>query len=124
MSRPTTKARWRPPKTPGQMNATERRFESTFLKPGLWAEDIVGWHYEPAKWRFGTDFKATYTPDFMVLMPDGTIELIDVKGSGGWEDSTRQKIKACAEKYPAFAWIGYTEKKGNRGEWVREVFSV
>ena len=119
-----TKAKRRPPKTPGVMNATEKRFEANVLKPMLWSEEIVDYQYEPAKWRFGTDFKATYTPDFMVQMADGTIEMIDVKGSGGWEQHTRVKIKACAEKYPAFSWVGFTEQRGskNRGRFDREEF--
>lgn len=120
----TTQAKWRPPKTPGQMNATERRFETSVLKPMLWSEEIVAYHYEPAKWRFGPDFKATYSPDFMVLMADGSIEMIDVKGSAGWEEATRNKMKACAEKYQAFRWVGYTEGRGSRGRGVfnREEF--
>ena len=120
----STKARWRPHKTVGQMNKTERRFETAVLKPRLWAGEIVGYVYEPSRWRFGTDWKATYTPDFMVFRADGQIELIDVKGSAGWEEATRQKIKACAEKYPQFHWLGYTEQRGsrNRGEFKREEF--
>lgn len=120
------KARWRPGKSKGVMNATEKRFEANVLKPMLWAEEIVGYVYEPVQWRFGPDFKSTYKPDFMVLLANGEIEMIDVKGSGGWEEHTRQKIKACAEQYQLFCWVGYKEKKGgksNLGVFVREEFN-
>ena len=116
------RARWRPSKTKGVMNATEKRFESSVLRTLQLTGEISSWQYEPAKWRYGTDFKATYTPDFMVLRADGMIEMIDVKGSGGWEAATRNKIKACAEKYPQFLWVGYTEDRKRRSNFAREEF--
>lgn len=116
------KAKWRPPKEPGQMNATEKRFEANLLKPRLWAAEIVRYEYEPWKFRFGPDFKASYTPDFVVFRADGEIEVIDVKGSAGWEEATRNKIKACARLYPEFHWLGYTETRGKAGEFKPEEF--
>lgn len=116
------KARWRPAKEAGVMNATERRFESHVLKIRLFAGEIERYEYEPWKIRYGTDFKATYTPDFVVFRADGEIELIDVKGSAGWETETRNKIKACARIYPEFHWVGYVEKRGKSGVFSIEEF--
>lgn len=105
------RARWRPAKEKGVMNATERRFVEYVLKPRQLAGEVVRFEYEPWKFRFGTDFKATYTPDFIVFRSDGLIEIIDVKGSAGWEEATRNKIKACARLYPEFYWFGHVEKR-------------
>jgi len=120
--RSAKRAKWRPKKTPGQMNATERRFEENVLLARKWVGEIERYLYEPIKFRFGKDFKATYTPDFFVFRTDGLIEVIDVKGSGGWEDATRNKIKACARLYPEFIWLGETEIKGHRGKFKQEEF--
>ena len=119
------RARSRPKKTPGKMNLTERRFEANHLKPLLASGDILSYQYEPMKFRFGRDFKSTYTPDFMVIRKDGVIEYIDVKGSAGWEEHTRVKMKACADRFWMFEWVGYTEERGKNsaGKFVREVFS-
>lgn len=86
------------------------------------AGEIVRWEFEALRVRFGTDDKATYTPDFVVFRADGEIECIDVKGSGGWEEKARVKIKACARIYPEFHWIGYTEQRGSKGVFRPEAF--
>ena len=120
------KAKWRPHKQNGQMNATERRFEQQVLMPRLLCGEIVSYQYEAVRLRIGVDWKTTYTPDFFVLLATGEMELIDVKGSAGWEDHTRVKIKACAEKYPMFHWLGYSEGKGKagKGRFTPEVFNA
>lgn len=120
-----SRARARPKKIPGQMNLTERRFEANYLKPLLASGEILSYKYEAMKFRYGKDFKATYTPDFIVVRKDEIIECIDVKGSGGWEEHTRVKMKACAEEYWMFEWAGFTEQKGRNGKGVfeRELFS-
>lgn len=106
-----TRARWRPPKDRNVQNKTENRFEANVLKPRLWNGEIIRYLYQPWKFRFGTDFTSTYTPDFVVFRADGYIEIIDVKGSGGWEDATRVKIKSCAALFPEFIWLGQMESR-------------
>lgn len=113
-------ARWRPKKEKGRQNATETRFEQCVLLPRKQAGEIVRWEYEPIRFRYGTDQNATYTPDFMVFRADGMIELIDVKGSGGWEAASRVRFKSCAEKYPEFIWVGQTERRGTPGYFESE----
>lgn len=114
------RARWRPRKEKGRMNATETRFEKCVLERRRDAGDVIRWEYEAIRFRYGLDSKATYTPDFLVFRADGLIEVIDVKGSGGWEAATRVKFKACAEKYPEFIWVGQTEVRGARGSFDAE----
>lgn len=121
-ARSTKKAKARPRRTPGVMNKTERRFEANVLKPLLWAGEIESYEYEAIKFRYGPDWKATYTPDFIVTRKDGQIECVDVKGSAGWEEATRNKIKACAEKFWQYHWVGQVEAKRSLGSFTREDF--
>lgn len=114
------KARWRPKKEPGRMNQTEKRFEQNVLWTRQLAGEVSHWWYETLKFRLAD--KTFYTPDFVVFLPDGSIECIDVKGSGGWEEHTRIKMKVAAEQFPEFAWLGYEESKGRRGEFTSEEF--
>jgi len=58
-----------------------------------------------------------YTPDFMVLRSDGSLEMHEVKGF--WEDDARVKIKVAAEQFPVFRFVA-AKKKG--GGWVFEEF--
>ena len=117
--RVTGRAKWRPKRTPGKMNKTEARYEQVLLARQA-AGEVSHWYYEPQRFRLGPDWKTSYLPDFVVYLSSGEIECIDVKGSGGWEEAARVKIKACAEKYPEYHWIGEKEKR--RGVFEREVF--
>ncbi len=103
------------------MNRTEQRFEQNVLVPRQLAGEIERWMFEPVKFRLGTDWKTTYTIDFMVFRADGQIELIDVKGGGGWEEHTRVKMKTAARLYPQFHWVGYSQKTA-KSEFQREEF--
>lgn len=84
------------------------------------AGEVSHWWYENLQFRLAN--RTTYTPDFVVFMADSSIECVDVKGSAGWEQHTRVKIKVAAEQFPEFAWTGYSESKGHPGEFTREEF--
>jgi hypothetical protein len=61
-----------------------------------------------------------YTPDFFVLMLDGSLEVHEVKGH--WEDDARVKIKVAASLFP-FQFYAVTAKaKKDGGGWHREEF--
>jgi len=85
----------------GAVNKTEAayaRFLSTV--PG-----VESFAYEPVKLRLA---KATfYTPDFMVVLSDGGIEMHEVKGF--WRDDARVKIKVAAEQFPWFRFRAVTK---------------
>jgi len=107
------------------MNRTETKFAER-LKSLQLAGKVVAYHYEAVKLCIVPAIPKIrsavyYTPDFMVLYPSGDLEMIDVKGSGGWEDTARVKIKAAADLFPMFGWIGMTLTKS--GEWQREEFN-
>ncbi|NLX57303.1 MAG: DUF1064 domain-containing protein [Planctomycetaceae bacterium] len=107
------------------MNRTEARFAERLLSLKA-AGEILGYHYEAVKLCItpglpGKRQATYYTPDFLVLRADLELELIDVKGSAGWEDTARVKIKAAADRFPEFHWVGYTLTRS--GSWEREEFN-
>lgn len=80
---------------------------------------IAWWGFEAIKLRLAS--KAFYTPDFMVIMPDGGVELHEVKGF--WRDDARLKIKVAAEQFPMFRFVAVKKKKYQHGYgWEREEF--
>lgn len=120
------RAKGRRGQTPkGVMNKTEAKFAQrlTLLKA---AGEIVAYHYEALKICIvpglpGKRNGVFYTPDFLVQRADDELELVDVKGGHGWEEDARVKIKAAAERFPLFHWVGYTLTKA--GDWEREEFN-
>jgi hypothetical protein len=106
MIRPRGKARGRVKHEPGRMNKLEADY-SAFLCG-------VFHRFESVKFRLAD--KTFYTPDFMVMQSDGTIEFHEVKGF--WEDDARVKVKVFAEMYPEFVVKAITKTKG---QWNVEV---
>ena len=107
-------------------NKTEAAYEE-WLRLQLQLGIISAYSFEPMKLRLGPDWLTSYTPDFMVVMLDGVIEMVDVKGASSskgstagawWEEDARLKIKVAAGLFP-FRFVGVHE--GASG-WVREVF--
>lgn len=102
----------------GKMNKTEAAYDAY-----LWTQRHAGevlWHkFEAMKLRLADN--TFYTPDFMVLLTSGFIEVHEVKGF--WEDDARVKIKVAASIYP-FKFIAVTVRAKKRGGgWDREEFS-
>lgn len=61
-----------------------------------------------------------YTPDFLVMRADGTLEIHEVKGF--WEDDALVKIKVAAEKFP-FRFIAQQKvPKKDGGGWKAREF--
>ena len=104
--------------TPTYASRWEQQYADELEKLRLVGE-ILGWRYEPFKLRLGKGWKTTYAPDFMVLLPDGLIELHEVKGF--WREDARVKIKVAAALYPEFRFVAVTKDKNQPG-WVREEF--
>lgn len=102
----------------GEMNGLEKRY-ALHLTTLIAVGEILAWRFEPLKLRLAP---ATYwTPDFLVQMPDGRLELREVKGH--WEDDARVKIKWAAKDFGLlFRVIAVTEPR--RGEWKTEEFPV
>lgn len=67
--------------------------------------EYVRAEYEPMNLKVAG---ANYTPDIVLLRPDGRIWFIEVKGAGGWKAyksgrSSRRSLKQCSRYY---AWLG------------------
>lgn len=102
----TVKGRVRARHIPGTMNKLEQEYES-HLKRHMMAGDIISYQFESIKLKLAD--KTYYTPDFMVVNADGTMELHEVKGF--WEDDARVKIKVAAAKFWMFQFIGVQKDK-------------
>jgi len=94
-------------RTAGKMNKLEAAYSQELL-PGTWM-------FEAMKFRLADN--TYYTPDFMVMNPEGYIEVHEVKGF--WEDDARVKIKVFAEKFSWFVVKAVTRVKG---VWTVESF--
>jgi len=58
--------------------------------------------------------RVSYTPDFFVILPDGSIRIDEIKGPFIREDS-ELKFKVAADKFPWFHWrMIQIDKKGVR----------
>lgn len=91
---------------PGTMNGLEREY-SLYLDVLKARGEILAWWFEGVKLKLAD--KCYYTVDFLVMLPDGTLEGREVKGAkkkpngeeGYWvEDDAKVKIKIAAEMFP------------------------
>ena len=105
---------------PGEMNKTEGRFADTLQARKLIGE-IIEWHFESMTFKLAADLR--YTPDFVIFESDGTLTLVDVKGSGPIDPKSLVKIKAAAERWYWFDWVMAIErlKKDGGGFEVRRM---
>lgn len=72
----------RPRHENGSMNAGERAY-AMHLDARLTAGEISGWWYELMTFRLAD--RCSLQPDFTVMLPDGSIEMHEIKG-GKWVD--------------------------------------
>jgi hypothetical protein len=112
-------------RTPGAMNQTEQAFEREQLAPRQAAGEIDSWAFEPITIRLGK--RCSYSPDFVVLRTDGTVEVWEVKGTAGWslDSESRTKWKAAAESWLGgmFVFRAATKRrKKDGGGWKTETY--
>jgi hypothetical protein len=102
---------------PGTMNKTEAAYAVTLQS--LQATGEIVWHkFEAIKLRLADN--TFYSPDFLVLRGDGSLEVHEVKGF--WEDDARVKVKVAASLFP-FRFIAVTAiAKKHGGGWKVEEF--
>lgn len=101
----------------GQMNQTEQAYADR-LKLLQHAGQIAWFKFEGLKLRLADN--TFYTPDFAVMLADGTLECHEVKGH--WQDDARAKIKIAADLYP-FRFIAVKVRARKRGGgWETEDF--
>ena len=79
----------------GEMNATEKAYGAV-LAARQHAGEVLWFRFEGIKLRLADN--TFYTPDFAVMVADGTMECHEVKGH--WQDDARVKIKVASSLYP------------------------
>nr|DAH43572.1 MAG TPA: Endonuclease [Caudoviricetes sp.] len=100
----------------GQMNRTEKAY-ANFLESEKHAGRITAYWFEALKLKIA-EGACFYTPDFLVLRPDGTLEIHEVKGSPAiFADDAKVKVKACATMYPFAVKIVFPKPKKSGGGW-------
>lgn len=80
--------------------------------------EVHDFRFESLKFKMAN--RTFYTPDFLVIKPDGAVEIHEVKGF--WEDDARVKIKVIAEQHSWFIFIGVTKDRKTKA-WAYEHFN-
>ncbi len=96
----------------GQMNKTEAAY-ADHLKM-LERTGVIAWFaYEAIKFRLANN--TFYTPDFLVMLSDGQLEVHEVKGRKGEgyyaEDDAKVKIKVAAALYPMLFRVVWPDRE-------------
>jgi hypothetical protein len=115
----------------GTQNATERLYQETVLRTRKAAGEILCFRFEAHTLKLAQDTR--YTPDFEVILADGTIEFHEIKAAwlnkstgkyaGHYEDDAKVKIKVAAELFPEYLFRGcYHLPKKAGGGWLYEEF--
>lgn len=100
---------------PGEMTKTESRYAEVLEGMKLRGE-IQEWAFEVERLVIAKNTQ--WTPDFRVIMADGTIVFVEVKPSGYKnipnQDKNTVKLKVAAELHPYIFWraVERTQKTG------------
>ena len=90
----------------GDMNRSEAKYAAE-LELRRQAGEVAWFKFEGVKLRLADG--CFYSPDFAVMLSDGTLEMHEVKGF--WQDDARVKVKVAASLYP-FRFVALTHKRG------------
>jgi hypothetical protein len=94
------------------MNNTETAYASILERRKL-AGDITDYGYERITFKLGPELRLT--PDFDVHLPDGEIQIHEVKanskGKPRMEDDARAKLKMMADVFPFRVYVCYPVDK-------------
>lgn len=101
----------------GTMNKTEAAYAAT-LDARRHAGEVAWFKFEGIKLRLADN--TFYTPDFAVMLADGSLEMHEVKGF--WQDDARAKIKIAADLYPLQFIAVQAKAKKDGGGWFVETF--
>lgn len=99
---------------PGEMNKLESEY-AAHLRGLQHAGEVLWWGFEAVKLKLAR--LTTYTPDFLVMARDGTLECHEVKpgtskGKAFMLDDAAVKLKVAAERFPfrfRLAWFDRRE---------------
>ncbi len=97
----------------GEMNKLEQEWAAMLeLRKKTGDTRVLWWAWESVKFRIAD--KTYYTPDFVVMMEDGELQIHETKGF--MEDDARVKVKAVAELFPMRVFV----MRKVKGEWSTE----
>jgi hypothetical protein len=102
--------------TPGVMNRLEADY-AAHLDARQDVGEILRWRFEPVKLRLAD--KTYYSPDFLVIRDDLSVELHEVKGF--MREDAAIKLKVAAEQFAFFRFMLATRKRKADPWTVREV---
>ena len=105
----------RVPPRPERMNKTEAAYAQV-LEARRRRGDVREYHYEAQTMKLADDTR--YTPDFLVVLASGHVELHEVKGY--WRDDAKVKAKVCARMYPYPVRVARLVK----GAWIVEAVTA
>lgn len=113
-----------PRRTPGQMNNLERSYAETVLAPRKLAGEVLEWWFEAITFKLADDCR--YTPDFLVMLADRSLECHETKAewSNGQvaRDDALVKLKVAALQFPFRFYLCFKRTKKNGGDWkIKEV---
>jgi len=96
----------------GAMNKTEQAYAAT-LDARRHAGEVAWFKFEGVKLRLADN--TFYTPDFAVMLSDGTLEMHEVKGY--MQEDANVKIKVASDLYPMRFVIVRVRPKKDGGGW-------
>lgn len=103
---------WGRRKAAGVMNRLEQGWELVLAERQATGR-IVWFKYEAVTFKLAPDLR--YTPDFLVMLPDGTLECHECKGF--FAEHNKVKVKAAAAMFPfRFVLVQRAAKKSG-GTW-------
>lgn len=97
----TQTPRW-PQKRRGVPNQTELRYAREVLEPMLRAGDILRYEFEAVTWHLPN--VGTYTPDYLIVLPDNSLCCAEVKG-GHVRPQSLVRWKAHSAARPWIRWV-------------------
>ena len=107
-----------PPELNPAMNKTEAEYAGMLEARRLRGE-VAWWRYEAITLKLADNTR--YTPDFLVLLPDGVLEIHETKGGYIREDGWL-KLKVAAALFPFRFFLCQKAAKKDGGEWsIRRV---
>lgn len=107
-----------PPELNPAMNKTEAEYAGMLDARRLRGE-VAWWRYEAITLKLADNTR--YTPDFLVLLPDGVLEIHETKGGYIREDGWL-KLKVAAALFPFRFFLCQKAAKKDGGEWsIRRV---
>lgn len=97
-------------------NKWEQQY-ATYLEVLKKTGEIGEWRYEPFRLHLG--HRQSYTPDFVIMLPDSDrLEIHEVKGV--WREDAREKWKTAITLYAVFFEFIVVTKHPQFGNWLWE----